>query len=68
MFQEILVAAIVLIAVIVIGKRFWTSFRRLKTGNTGSCGCGCSNCSDGPPVSSDCSSTTCEAHRAIPGG
>jgi hypothetical protein len=65
MWQEILVAIIVLIAAIFVGKRFWNNFRGLKTGDSASCGCDCSNCSAGRPSSVDGDSPSRDAQTCI---
>jgi hypothetical protein len=67
MWQEILVAAIVLIAAFVVGRRFWKSFKEIRTGRPQSCGCGCTSCTAGTPSASECS-TPCEAQGTDPSG
>lgn len=56
MWQEILVFLIVLAAAIFVGKRFWNSFKGLRTGDKTACGCDCSKCSEGEPSLPDCCS------------
>jgi hypothetical protein len=52
MWQEVAVGLLVAASVLFIGKRFWNSFKGVRTGST-NCGCGCSACEQGAS-SPDC--------------
>jgi hypothetical protein len=45
MWQQIIVALILLAALLFIGIRFWKSMTAAKTGDV-CCSCGCSNCAE----------------------
>ncbi len=52
MWQEITVGLLVAASAFFIGKRFWNSFKGVRTSST--CGCGCSGCGEGFTGQSDC--------------
>ncbi|MGO9570193.1 MAG: FeoB-associated Cys-rich membrane protein [Desulfomonilaceae bacterium] len=55
MWQEIAVGLMVAASAFFIGKRFWNSFKGVRTGGA-NCGCGCSGCDQGFNSTSDCTS------------
>jgi len=53
MWQEIAVGLLVAASAFFIGKRFWNSFKGVRTGSA-NCRCGCSTCEQGFNSPSDC--------------